>query len=349
MVHFHWRSALLGVIAALAAGPLLAQTKGAPAPDIATYQGPDRMQRLLQGAKKEGRVNVYNSAPVKDMAVMSAAFEKKYGVKVNVWRASSEDILQRLVAESRGGRFEMDVVETNGPEVEALHREKLLREVRSPVHADLMPEAITPHREWIGTRLNIFSLAYNTKLVKKEELPKSYEELLNPRWKGRLGIESTDQDWFAAVVREMGEAKGLKLFRDIVGTNGMSVRTGHTLLANLVASGEVPLALTVYNYHAEQLKNGGAPIDWFVIPPAFARVQGVGVARRSPNPHAAVLFYEFLLSDAQDIMVKRDIIPTSKKANSPLNKVPVKFIDPKLVLDEHAKWTKLYKDTISGR
>src|SRR5688572_15157416 len=92
--------------------PALAQV------DIATYQGADRQQRLLDGAKKEGRVSVYNSAPVKDMAVLSAAFEKKYGVRVNVWRASSEDILQRAVAESRAGRAEVDVFETNGPEME---------------------------------------------------------------------------------------------------------------------------------------------------------------------------------------------------------------------------------------
>ncbi|OGA22714.1 MAG: ABC transporter substrate-binding protein [Betaproteobacteria bacterium RIFCSPLOWO2_02_FULL_65_24] len=341
-------AAVLGMLGVLAA-PVLAQTKGAPGGDIATYAGPDRMQRLIEGARKEGRVSVYNSAPVKDMAVLSAAFEKKYGIKVTVWRASSENILQRAVAESRGGRFDVDVFETNGPEMEALHREKLLREVRSPTHADLMKEAITPHREWIGTRLNIFSIAYNTKLVKKEELPKSYEELLNPRWKGRLGIESTDHDWFAGVVGEMGEAKGLKLFKDIVATNGMSVRTGHTLLANLVASGEVPMALTVYNYMAEQLKNGGAPIDWLVIPPAFARVQGVGIARRSPNPHAAVLFYDFMLSDAQELMLKRNFIPTSRKVSTPLNRVPVKFIDPKVVLDDQAKWTRLYKETLSAR
>jgi iron(III) transport system substrate-binding protein len=328
---------------------LLAAALAVAQGDIATYQGADRQQRLVDGAKKEGRVNVYNSAPVKDMAVLSAAFEKKYGIRVNVWRASSEDILQRTIAESRGGRFEVDVFETNGPEMEALSREKILREVRSPYQADLMPEAITKHREWTGTRLNIFALAYNTKLVRKDELPKSWDELLNARWKGRLGIESSDHDWFASVIGELGEAKGVRLFKDVFARNGVSVRTGHTLLANLVASGEVPLALTVYNYHVEQLKNGGAPVDWFVIPPAFARPQGVGIARRAPNPHAAVLFYDFLLSDAQELMLKRDIIPTSRKVATPLNRMPLRFIDSNVMLDEHAKWMKLYRETISQR
>ena len=117
-----------------------------------------------------------------------------------MWRSTSENIVRRSVTEARAGRFEVDVIETNAPEMEALHREKVLHEVKSPHIAELISQAIPAHREWIGTRLNVFVLAYNTKLVRKEELPKSYEDLLNPRWKGRLGIEASDIDWFAGVV-----------------------------------------------------------------------------------------------------------------------------------------------------
>jgi iron(III) transport system substrate-binding protein len=331
------------VLAVLLAAPALAQRSVA---DVASYTGPDRQQRLVEGAKKEGSVMVYNSAPVDDMKVFAAAFEKKYGVQVRVWRSTSEAIVQRAVQEAKAGRLELDIAETNGPEMEALHREKLLQEVKTPHLNDLIPQALPPHREWIGTRINIFSFGYNTRLVKKGELPSSYEDLLNPRWKGRLGIEATDTDWFAGVIASLGEVKGLKLFRDIVATNGMSVRVGHTLLTNLVVSGEVPLALTVYNYKAEQLKNDGAPIDWFVLQPALARPQGVGLARRAPHPHAAVLFFDFMLTDAQDLMLKRDFIPTSRKISTPLNKFPLTFVDPKVVLDENDKWTKHYRDII---
>ena len=204
-----------------------------------------------------------------------------------------------------------------------------------------------PHREWVGTRLNIFAMAYNTNLVKKEDLPKSYQDLLNPKWKGKLGVEAEDLDWFAGVIGELGEAKGLKLFRDIVATNGLSVRKGHTLLTNLVVSGEVPMSLTVYNYKAEQLKNKGAPIEWFVIPPAIARPNGSGVLRRAPHPYAAVLFYDFMLSDAQPILLKRDYVPTSKKVETSLNKMPIKFVDPKVILDEKEKWRALYEEIIT--
>jgi iron(III) transport system substrate-binding protein len=327
------------------AGSALAQNPGSLA--AATYTGADRQQRLVDGARKEGELMIYTSAPVDDMAVLTAAFEKKYGVKVKVWRAGSEKVLQRAVTEARANRFDADVVETNGPEMESLHREKILQEVKSPYLADLIPAAILPHHEWVGTRLNIFALAYNTGRVKKADLPKTYQDLLNPKWKGKLGIEAEDLDWFAGVVGEMGEAKGTKLFRDIVATNGLSVRKGHTLLTNLVASGEVPLALTVYNYKAEQMKNKGAPIEWFTIAPAIARPNGVGVTKRAPHPNAAVLFFDFMITDAQALLLARDYVPTSKKIDTKLNKMPIKFVDPKVVLDENDKWSKLYEDIIT--
>ena len=336
----------------LLAGAALAVAAAAPAQnkgslEAATYAGADRQQHLVDAARKEGELMIYTSVPVDDMAVLTAAFEKKYGIKVKVWRAGSEKVLQRTVTETRANRFEVDIVETNGPELESLHREKMLQEVKSPYLADLIAPALLPHREWVSTRLNIFSLAYNTNLIKPAELPKTYQDLLNPKWKGKLGVEAEDLDWFAGTVGELGEAKGLKLFRDLVATNGLSVRKGHTLLTNLVASGEVPMALTVYNYKAEQMKNKGAPIEWFTIAPAIARPNGVGVTKHAPHPNAAVLFYDFMISDAQPILLKRDYVPTSKKVDTKLNKMPIKFVDPRIVLDEGAKWSKLYEDIIT--
>ena len=319
-----------------------------PSASIATYTGADRMQRLIEGAKKEGEITIYTSAPSDDMMALTAAFEKKYGIKAKVWRASSEKVLGRGITEARGNRFDADVYETNGPELEALHREKLLQLVKSPSLGDLVPQAILPHGEWVSTRINIFTAAYNTNLIKKEDLPKTYQDLLNPKWKGKLGIEAEDADWFAGVVADIGEEAGLKLFRDIVAANGLSVRKGHTLLTNLVASGEVPIALTIYNYKAEQLKNKGAPIDWFVIGKnAIARPNGIGVARKSPHPHAAVLFFEFCITDAQQIFQQRDFVPTSKKIDTALTKIPLKFVDVKTSLDDDAKWTKLYTEIIT--
>jgi iron(III) transport system substrate-binding protein len=331
--------------------PAAGQVKAnATAADVANYAGADRMAKLIEGAKKEGQLNIYTSAQTDDMGALVQAFEKKYGIKVNVWRSSSEKVLQRAVTEARGNRFTLDVVETNGPELESLHREKILEKVNSPHLADLIAPAIRPHGEWVGTRLNVFVQAYNTNLVKKDEVPKRWEDLANPKWKGKLGIEQEDADWLAGQFTELGEEKAHKLFRDIVATNGISVRKGHTLLTQLVVSGEIPLALTVYNYKAQQLKEKGAPIEWFHIGPAIARPNGVGVAKKAPNPHAAVLFYDFEISeDGQKILAGRDFVPTNKKVDTPLNKIPMKFVDARVALDEYQKWEKLYDDLFLKR
>ncbi len=318
MPGFSLLASLLAAGAVLSA-PAIAQVKpNATAADVGLYAGRDRLQKLIEGAKKEGELNIYTSAQSDDMGALVGAYEKKYAVKVNVWRASSEKVLQRAVAEARANRNTVDIVETNGPD---------------------------PHGEWVGTRLNVFVQAYNTKAVKKEELPKTWEDLLDPKWKGRLGIEQEDSDWLAGMFDEIGEAKGTKLFKEIVARNGMSVRKGHTLLAQLVVSGEVPLALTVYNYKAEQFKGKGAPIDWFSIGTAIARPNGVGVARRAPHPHAAVLFYDFEISEeGQKILAQRDFVPTNRKIDTPLNKLPLKFVDARVTLDEYDKWAKLYEE-----
>jgi iron(III) transport system substrate-binding protein len=348
------RIAIVVALVASAAGlPIVgsAQVKaGATAADVGLYAGADRLQKLIEGAKKERTVNVYTSAQTTDFNMLVAAFEKKYGVKVVVWRAGSENIVNRAVQETRANRFTVDVVETNGPELESLHRENILQVVKSPYLVDLIAPAILPHHEWAGSRLNVFVQAYNTKLVKKADLPKTWEELANPKWKGKLGIEQEDSDWLAGVFGDIGDARARKVFKDIVTANGMSVRKGHTLLTQLIVSGEVPLALTVYNYKAQQLKVQGAPIDWFTIGNAIARPNGIAVARKAPHPHAAVLFYDFELSpEGQQIIANLEFVPTSKKIDTPLNKVPMTFVDAKVAIDEYDKWKTLYRQLFGIR
>ena len=345
MPGFTLLASLLAAGAVLSA-PAIGQVKAnATAAEVGLYAGPDRLRKLIEGAKKEGELNLYTSAQSDDMGVLVAAYEKKYGVKVSVWRASSEKVLQRAVAEARANRYTMDIAETNGPEMESMHREKILQAIKSPYLAELIPQALRPHGEWVGTRLNVFAQAYNTQAVRKQDLPKRWEDLLDPKWKGKLGIEQEDSDWLAGVMGEIGEAKGTKLFKEIVAKNGISVRKGHTLLTQLVVSGEIPLALTVYNYKAEQVKGKGAPIDWFSIGTAIARPNGVGVARRAPHPHAAVLFYDFEISEeGQKILAQRDFVPTSRKIDTPLNKLPLKFVDARVTLDEYDKWANLYEE-----
>jgi len=350
--HFSRRQLIQAGAATLGAaslGSLMAQPSAATTAALAALTGAERQKRLAEGAKKEGVVSIYTSMPQDDMAALTTAFEAKYGVKAKVWRSGSEKILQRGLLEAKASRFEVDVFETNSPEMEVLSREKVLIAGNSPFLNELIPQAIPAHKEWIATRLNIFTCAYNTKLVKKEELPKTYQDLLDPKWKGKLSVEADDSDWLAETVMKMGEEKGIALFKEIARKNAVSVRKGHTLLSNLVASGEVPMALTVYNYKIEQMKNSGAPVDWFALDPTIARPNANGVARNAPHPHAALLFQDFELTEGQVILGKRDFIPTSTKVPSTLNKMPLTFANPKTTLDDGQKWNKLYDDIFNRK
>jgi len=315
--------------------------------EVAAYQGADRQQRLVEGAKRDKELTFYSSIPPADISALVAAFDKKYGIKVKVWRADSEGFLQRILSEARARRFEVDVMAGSSSALEPLYRENLLQEVKSPYLADVIAQAIAPHRQWVAVYLSLFVQAYNTNLVAKDSLPRSYADLLRPEWRGKLGIEAEDFDWFAEVVKELGEERGLRLFRDIMDTNGISVRKGHSLLNNLVAAGEVPLALTDYGFLAEQSKRKGAPLDWFVIAPAIARATAEGLARNAPHPHAAVLFYDFLLSDAQPILAGRQFMTVSRSIE-PFYKGPLKLIDSAVMLDQARKWQDLFQKTIIG-
>lgn len=334
--------------------PAGAQSTPSTLAETAAYNGPERTARLIAGAKKEGEVDVYTSETVDDEAALSAAFEKKYGLRLKLWRGSANDILQRTVLEARGGRFAVDAIETGAITMESLQREQLLQAVTSPAFADLKPEAIRPHHEWIGTRYNVFAAAYNTGVVNKSDLPKSYADLTNPRWKNKLGVEAESSDWFGTLTEAMGGERGVALFHDIVAKNGISVRRGHTLLANLVISGEVPLAISTYLYKVAQLKARGAPVDWFTIPPVVARFEGVGVARRAPHPDAAMLYLDFMLTDAQAILAARDFLPASAKVPpSPAATLPpdtaLTFIDPAKALDQNQKWSTSYRQIIMSQ
>jgi iron(III) transport system substrate-binding protein len=301
-------------------------------------------------AKKEGSLTLYTTIAEKDLPTLIRPFESKYGIKVNVWRAGTSNVLQRAVQETSAKKYDVDVIHIGAPEMEALAREQVLLPITSPVQQDLQPGSVPPHRQWAATLLSVWVQAYNTKLIKKESLPRTYKDLLDAKWKGKLGIEGKDEDWFASVVDVMGGGEsGLKFFRDLVATNGLSVRQGHTLLNNLVVSGEVPLALNIYNYMPEQAKKKGAPIDWFVLEPAIARSNGVGVARRAPHPNAALLFYEYLLGDGQQYFVSMDYVPSNTKVASPLKGIRIVQANPGRSLDESDKWTGLFQAVVVRR
>jgi iron(III) transport system substrate-binding protein len=336
---------ILPVLFLAAALPAIAQGQAPQkTDDVYRYHGADREARLLEGARREGSVVLYTSLAPTESKPLAEAFEKKYGVKVELWRALSDKVVQRVVTEAQGRRHSVDVVETNGPEMEMLAREKLLAEFHSPHLADLPPAAIPAHRTWFPDRMNFFVVAYNTAKVQRSEIPATYEGFTDAKWRGRIGLEATDAEWMATLIKTWGTDKGMDYFRKLAAMKP-DVRKGHVLLAELVAAGEVPVGLTMYNSNIVSLKRKGAPIDFVPVQPVAARPQGIGVARNAPHPHAAVLFADYVLSpEGQRLFESLGRVPASTKVKSELNNFPFTLIEPATVLDEAEKWEKLWND-----
>jgi len=149
--------------------------------DLASRDTPQRHELLVEQAREEGSLTLYTSIPAKDMAVLTADFEKRYGVRVNVWRASTLKVVQRLVAEKQARQWHFDVVDISSPELEALYSEELLQPVDSRLQKELIQEAMPSHRGWAPQFITLFVQAYNTNAIKKQDLPKSYADLTDPK------------------------------------------------------------------------------------------------------------------------------------------------------------------------
>ncbi|HXD19795.1 MAG TPA: extracellular solute-binding protein [Vicinamibacterales bacterium] len=290
-------------------------------------QAPSR----LADAKREGTLTLYTSLAPTESTPLAAAFEKKYGVKVQLWRGLSEEVVQRTITEARGRRYAVDVIETNGPEMEMIGRERLLASAWSP------------------DRLNLFVVGYNTAKVKRAEIPATYEGFADPKWKGRIALEATDSEWMATLIKTTPGGKGMDLMRRLAALQP-SLRKGHVLLASLVAAGDVPVGLAMYNSNIETLKRKGAPIDYVPVQPVVARPQGVGIAKNAPHPNAAQLFSEYVMSpEGQKLFESMGRVPASPGVNSALNNFPFVLIDPVTVLDESAKWEKVWTELFVRR
>ena len=316
-------SALVLVQAAPAAQAQSAAAAAGKNDQIYMYKGADRMQRIVEKARAEGTLTFYTSMSTVESRPLSEAFTKKYGIKVELWRAPNETLLQRILTESQSNRNSFDVVETNATEAEVLAREHQLSPFFTPYLADFPAAAIPPHRMWMPDRFNFLVTAYNTNKVKREELPKTYEGFKDPKWKGRIAVEAGDWDWMATIIQKMGQEKGTAFFHEFAATKP-EMRKGHPLLAQLIGSGEVQVGLTTFLANVISGKELGIPVDFVPVQPVLAVPFAIGVARQSQHPYAALLFADYVLSpEGQEVLNAMGRLPASRKIKNNAINFPV--------------------------
>jgi iron(III) transport system substrate-binding protein len=270
----------------------------------------DPASRVLEDAKKEGALVWYTALNLNDSEMLTKRFEQLYPfIKIETLRLSSFSLLTKIQTEARAGAFKADVIEIAGVLGHILKREGLFAKYTSP-ESRFYPDSVKdPDGTWTSFFMNTHVLAYNTKLVKKDELPRTYEEIINPKWKDKITM-SEDFDIFGMMLKVMGRAKGIEFMRRLA-AQGVNLKNSYSLTIGAVASDEVPLGLNVYGTRTEEFKKRGAPVDWIPLEFTLASLEPLAVGAKAPHPNSARLFVDFLLSkEAQGMMRERFRIPS---------------------------------------
>ncbi|MBI2230242.1 MAG: extracellular solute-binding protein [Deltaproteobacteria bacterium] len=250
---------------------------------------------VIEAAKREGEVVYYASMNLSEANALIGEFEKCHPyIKVKLQRSGSEKLLTRVLTEARAKKSFADVIQTVEFSMHIFSRAGLLARY-IPQANSFYPKDFKDEGYWTTVYYNAYITAYNTRLVTSLLLPKTYDDLLDPRWKGKLMMEGTKAEWFAGMLQIMGAERGLKYMRDLA-KQQPSPREGHELLAQLVAAGEGHLDINIPAASVERMKERGAPIDWVALGPAPAVMVGIGLSAQAAHPNAAKLFLDFVLS-----------------------------------------------------
>lgn len=345
----------------LAVGVLTVSACGSsPTSSVADQQGPTKAEKayaelqnasqaeLVKRAKEEGELDLYTSMTAEVLDEVAGAFEDTYDIDVNVYRANSETVLQRLLQEQSAGYAGNDVVETNATEMMALQQENLLAPYTGDARAGV--RELGKFETWTATRFNIFAPSWNTNKVSPSELPKTWEDLADPKWNGKLAMELDDYDWFLTLYgyfldQGKSEQEVERIFQQMA--QGAKVVKGHTVQAELLSAGQFAVAASNYTYIIESLKRRGAPIDYRpVVEPAIARPNGIALMKTAQHPAAALLFTEWLLTDGQQLLADMGLVPSAESVSSPLKDVQMVPVDMQKLVNESDKWSEHYQKVI---
>jgi len=283
---------------------------------------------LIAAAKQEGKVMFWSSMRIEDNQALVEGFETKYPfIKVDVFRASSEKLVNRAVTEGLAGKMTADVL--YGFALKALQNRGMLQSYQSPEAAHYPMGFKDPQHYWISLANSYSTIGYNSKLVSQAEAPKTWPDLLHPRWKGQIGMDKEEYFWYAGMLKYWGEEKGRR-FMESLARQQIQWRSGHSLLASLMSTGEFPLMGIVYPDRIEQMKANGEPVDWVrSADPILVNLGLVVIAAKAPHPNAAKLFYNYSVSkEGQTILRKR-------------NRVSARLDVPPLVQDMDPKKLRL--------
>ena len=263
-----------------------------------------KRETIIEGAKKEGKLQIYALLVVSDHMQIIQRFKEKYPfIDVALYRATSERLYNRIETEARANTHLVDVIGVSGFQMYQLIKRGLIGKYESAERRYYEAGFKDRDGSWTAYYVNPLVTAYNTRQVTAQDAPKDYPDLLDLKWKGKLVMEDAEIEWFSTVMSFWGEEKGKGYMQRLAAQN-FYFRQGHTLMTQLVAAGEYPGAVLLYAPQTQYTRSLGAPIDWNPLNPTVTSLNLIGVAARAPHPNAAMLYVDHMLSEE----IQRDYI-----------------------------------------
>ncbi|MSP37725.1 MAG: extracellular solute-binding protein [Deltaproteobacteria bacterium] len=256
----------------------------------------ERQTILEREARKEGRVVFYTTFNVADLQDLKRQFEQKYPyLKIAEFRLGHARLANKIRTEALAGKLDADLITMSANYLDELRASGAVARTRPPLRQQLH-EGFADKDGWLNGLYNTaYLLHYNTKLVKPDELPKDWNDLLDPKWKGHLAIDQESYEWFAGLLDSMGEERGLRFAKQLAGRD-IAVRRGHTLLSQLLAAGEFKIVLEQYDHIAYRARQASTPTNYVFLNPIIAEAPNAAwIAKNAARPHGAALLMDFLM------------------------------------------------------
>lgn len=324
---------------------------GGEVAELATSPSADSTARLVELAREAGPVLVYTSNPPEEFQRLTAEFTKEYGVRVKTYRAGGTNLVQRVLQETRAKSVTADAISANDNVVYALDvGEGLVRPFTS-AEADKLPAELRVSKNSYPVYVNYWMWAYNTRLLKKSDLPHSYADLLDPRWKGKFTIAQYP-DWLATIFEIVDDPDAH--FDALRGQRPM-VADQFTQAIIPVVSGEYPLTITTTSGVLANQTDDGAPLaGYFPDDATPARSQSVAWLSGGANPAGGLLFAEFQLAPRYGQRFMREANRVPAHADVPpdppeLRPAEFRAVDYAKFLPQQAAWEERFDTLVAKR
>jgi iron(III) transport system substrate-binding protein len=311
------------------------------------------LQKTIEDAKKEGKLVFYTVLTLPDSQALLKGFQQKYPfMQFDLFRLAAENMRTKILTEARAGRHLFDVTSMDVVEAGVLQGQRIFAPFAAPSREAIPAGLRDEEGYWAAIYVRQFVLAYNSRMLSAKDAPKDWTELLSPKWKGKLGMDQEETEWYAALSEYWGRDKARNFLRALA-AQSPGLHQGHTLIAKLTVAGEFPLSIA-HGSRIEQLKGEGAPVDWVdTVDPVVTSPSVIALAARAPHPNAARLFVEYVLSyEGQKLMrdnfrvtARSDLSPLAKKLD--MKRLHTFFVNPKIAA-RYGEFQKDYQE-IFGR